>query len=103
MNKRLKIGLDIDDCIAGFSIGYVERFGKFPKVDWAITRNVNNILIKEKSHRIWSGFIYLSNKNKNVLYNSLNFYYFFPLLTNSAIFIGPSIMSIFLWKSKKEN
>ena len=27
----------------------------------------------------------LSNKNKNILYNSLNFYYFFPLLTNSAI------------------
>ena len=27
---------------------YVERFGKFPKVDWAITRNVNNILIKER-------------------------------------------------------
>ena len=47
-NSKLRIGLDIDDCIAGFSIGYVERFGKFPKVDWAITRNVNNILIKER-------------------------------------------------------
>ena len=47
-NKKLRIGLDIDDTLAGFSQGYLERFGKWPKVDWAITRNVNNILIKEK-------------------------------------------------------
>jgi uncharacterized HAD superfamily protein len=52
MNK-LRIGLDIDDTIAGFSQGYIERFGKFPKVDWAITRNVNNILIKERE--FWLG------------------------------------------------
>ena len=69
----------------------------------SLIENNNNILIKEKSHRIWSGFIYLSNKNKNILYDSLNFYYFFPQLTNSSIFIAPGIMSIFLWKSKKEN
>lgn len=43
-----RIGLDIDNTIAGFDIGYINRFGKFPKYDWAITRNVNNILIHEK-------------------------------------------------------
>lgn len=44
----LKVGFDIDNVIAGFSLGYKRRFGKFPKCDWAITRNVNNILIKER-------------------------------------------------------
>ena len=62
----------------------------------SLIENNNNILIKEKPHRIWSGFIYLNNKNKNILYDSLNFYYFFPQLTNSSIFIAPGIMSIFL-------
>lgn len=52
-NKKLRIGLDIDDTLAGFSQGYLERFGKWPKVDWAITRNVNNILIKERE--FWLG------------------------------------------------
>ena len=27
-NKKLRIGLDIDDTLAGFSQGYLERFGK---------------------------------------------------------------------------
>ncbi len=44
----LRIGLDIDNVIADFDAGYITRFGKFPKYDWGITRNVNNILIKEK-------------------------------------------------------
>ena len=49
MNKIPKIGLDIDNCIANFDLGYLKRFGKFPEKDWCITRNVNNILIKEKA------------------------------------------------------
>lgn len=52
-NKRLKIGCDIDDCVAAFSQGYLNRFGKFPAKDWCITRNVNNILIHEKA--FWLG------------------------------------------------
>lgn len=44
----LRIGIDIDNCIANFDLGYLNRFGKFPKCDWAITRNVNNILIHER-------------------------------------------------------
>lgn len=47
MNK-LKISLDIDDTIAGFTISYKKRFKTDPKYDWCITRNVNNILIHEK-------------------------------------------------------
>ena len=45
---KLRIGLDIDNCIADFDTGYLNRFGKFPKYDWGITRNVNNILIHER-------------------------------------------------------
>lgn len=44
----MRIGLDIDNVIADFDYGYINRFGKYPKCDWAITRNVNNILIKER-------------------------------------------------------
>lgn len=44
----MRIGLDVDNVIADFDYGYINRFGKFPKCDWAITRNVNNILIKER-------------------------------------------------------
>lgn len=44
----LRIGLDIDNTIADFNFGYLKRFGKFPKKDWCITRNVQNILIHEK-------------------------------------------------------
>lgn len=45
---RLRIGLDIDNTIADFSFGYLRRFGKWPKKDWCITRNVKNILIHER-------------------------------------------------------
>jgi len=46
--KKLQIGCDLDDTIFGFSEGYIKRFKKFPKYDWAITRNVTNILSKER-------------------------------------------------------
>ena len=45
----LKVGFDLDDTIAGFTQGYINRFGKFPKKNWCITRNVNNILVNEKA------------------------------------------------------
>ena len=46
--KKLRVGFDLDDTIFGFSEGYLKRFKKFPKYDWAITRNVTNILIHER-------------------------------------------------------
>lgn len=52
MNK-LTVGLDLDDTVFGFSKGYLKRFKKWPNYDWAITRNVTNILIKEKE--FWTG------------------------------------------------
>ena len=45
---KVRVGFDLDDTIFGFSEGYLKRFKKFPKYDWAITRNVQNILIKER-------------------------------------------------------
>ena len=45
---KLRVGFDLDDTIFGFSEGYLKRFKHFPKHDWAITRNVTNILIHEK-------------------------------------------------------
>lgn len=50
---NIRIGLDIDNCLVDFDKGYLNRFGKFPEKDWCITRNVNNILIKEKA--FWLG------------------------------------------------
>jgi len=44
----LRIGLDIDGTLADFEGGYLKRFKKWPNKDWAITRNVQNILIKER-------------------------------------------------------
>ena len=44
----IRIGLDIDNCIANFDAGYLSRFKKWPNHDWAITRNVEHILIKER-------------------------------------------------------
>lgn len=46
--KQIRIGCDLDDTIFGFSQGYLKRFKKWPKYDWAITRNVTNILINER-------------------------------------------------------
>lgn len=46
--KKLRIGLDIDDTICSFTRGYLKRFKKWPKHDWAITRNVENILKHER-------------------------------------------------------
>ena len=45
---RLRIGLDIDDCLADFMGSYLERFGA-PKKDREITKNVQNVLIKDKN------------------------------------------------------
>lgn len=45
---KLEIGCDLDDTIFNFSKGYLNRFKKWPNHDWAITRNVTNILIKER-------------------------------------------------------
>jgi uncharacterized HAD superfamily protein len=46
--KIPRIGTDIDGVIADFNSGYLNRFGGFPKYDWCITRNVNNILVHER-------------------------------------------------------
>ncbi len=45
---RLRVGLDVDNTIADFNFGYIQRFGKWPKKDWCVTRNVQNILINER-------------------------------------------------------
>ena len=44
----INIGTDLDGVIFAFETGYLNRFKKFPNHDWAITRNVNNILINER-------------------------------------------------------
>lgn len=46
--KKLRVGFDLDDTIFDFSGSYLKRFKRFPKYDWAITRNVTNILIHER-------------------------------------------------------
>ena len=46
--KPLRISTDIDGVLADFEFGYLKRFKKWPNYDWAITRNVSNILIKER-------------------------------------------------------
>lgn len=48
LREHLRIGCDLDDTIFNFSEGYLNRFKKWPKYDWAITRNVVNILSKER-------------------------------------------------------
>lgn len=45
----MRIGLDVDNVIADWDTGYINRFGSFPKKDWVITRNVNNILVHERN------------------------------------------------------
>lgn len=44
----MRIGLDIDGVLADFNNGYLKRFKKWPNYDWAITRNVEHILNKER-------------------------------------------------------
>lgn len=43
-----RISCDIDGCLADFETGYLRRFKKWPNHDWAITRNVAHILVKER-------------------------------------------------------
>ena len=46
ISKRLKVGFDIDDTLAGFQISYLNRFGKTP--DHIITWNCENKLRYDK-------------------------------------------------------
>lgn len=59
--KRLNIGCDLDDTIFGFTDGYIKRFKRLPNKDWAITRNVNNILSKERD--FWIGLPVIRRPN----------------------------------------
>ena len=61
MIKYLEIGCDLDDTIFGFSEGYLNRFKKWPKYDWAITRNVTHILSKERD--FWIGLPVIRRPN----------------------------------------
>lgn len=58
---KLRIGCDLDDTIFGFSEGYLNRFKKWPKYDWAITRNVTHILSKERD--FWVGLPVIRRPN----------------------------------------
>ena len=49
----LRIRLDIDNTVADFDDAYVTRFKRWPNKDWAITRNVEHILIHERD--FWLG------------------------------------------------
>lgn len=57
----IRIGVDIDNVIANFDYGYIKRFGKYPKKDWCITRNVNNILIHERDFWLNLPILHLPN------------------------------------------
>lgn len=61
MKHNLRIGCDLDDTIFGFSHGYLRRFKKWPNKDWAITRNVINILSKERD--FWIGLPVIRRPN----------------------------------------
>ena len=62
----LKIGLDIDDCLCDFINPYFERFG-YPKKDGEITKNVQQVLIKDKE--FWENLPVINTLNfEPVLY-----------------------------------
>lgn len=48
LREHLRISFDVDGVLADFESGYLKRFKKWPNYDWAITRNVANILIHER-------------------------------------------------------
>lgn len=48
LREHLRISLDVDGVLADFETAYLKRFKKWPNKDWAITRNVANILIHER-------------------------------------------------------
>lgn len=48
VSNKLRIGLDIDNTIADFDQAYISRFKKWPNYDWAISRNVEHILVHER-------------------------------------------------------
>lgn len=56
----LKIGLDIDDCLAEFMGSYLEKFGN-PKNDFEITKNVQRVLIKDKD--FWENLPVINSLN----------------------------------------
>lgn len=62
--SKPRIGLDLDGTVFSFSRGYELRFGTVPKKDWCITRNVNNVLIKEKA--FWLGLPVINRPNFDV-------------------------------------
>lgn len=62
--QKLRVGSDLDDTIFNFSSGYLKRFKKFPKYDWAITRNVVHILSKERE--FWVNLPILRKPNFDV-------------------------------------
>ena len=48
LREHLRVSFDVDGVLADFETAYLKRFKKWPKYDWAITRNVVNILSKER-------------------------------------------------------
>ncbi len=46
--ENIRIGLDIDDCLADFWGAYIARFGQ-PKSDFEITKNVERILKNDRN------------------------------------------------------
>lgn len=48
LREHLRVSFDIDGVLADFESAYLKRFKKWPRYDWAITRNVANILIHER-------------------------------------------------------
>ena len=48
LREHLRVSFDIDGVLADFESAYLKRFKKWPNHDWAVTRNVANILIHER-------------------------------------------------------